>query len=416
MLFSLPPNAADHTLHQRRRGGRHLRDVECCELQSGESVQCKACSRRYHLKCLEPPLLVQPAYFECENHLRDDERFNSEPAHAAPAAFTDSLLQSKVKVDFDLPPFIEKSMLGDEINTPNISKLKEILLNEVNGEEANHFLESVVLPPPLSSADGEKGYLKYVFSSQFEEEEMLKDWSSNVILFKQFHEWLNMLRTAKAWKQLLTKIASTPEGIKKLNELRPYTHECEEPAKKKPAFVPEDSSFEDNEKYIKVLMSKDLDSIEMQRSYKGHILFAAKFRKAVEEFKKSGSFGSFDMFPSVKKFLSSAPDANSVSGPRIALSGKVIAAFKTSVVIGRGKSKTIGLNLGKLLGETAVLAMSHTHAVISCNKSTGEFVIAVSGMNGLFVDEVYVPQGEKAVLKNGSKITIFFIDYYFYDK
>lgn len=365
------------------------------------------------MKCLEPPLLVQPGYFECELHLRDDERCNTDPTPTMPAAFTDSLLQSKVKIDFDIPPFIERNMLGDEINTPNINNLKEILLDEVNGEEADRFLENVTLPPPLSSNDGEKGYLKYVFLSQFESEEMTKDWSSNVILFKQFHEWLDMLRTAKKWKALLLKIASTPEGIKKLNALRPYSQEMQEPEAKKPC-IQQSSSYESGENFIKALAKNDLDSPELKKTYKAHILFAAKFRKAVEEFKKSGNYKDLNAFPALKKLLGTAQNAASVTGPRIAFMGRVIATFKSTLVIGRGKGKNIGLNLGKLFGESTVLAMSHTHATINANKTLDEFVITVSGINGLYVDEVYVPQGGKAKLNNGSKITIFFIDYYFY--
>ena len=366
------------------------------------------------MKCLEPPLLVQPAYFECELHMRDDERCHSTPAPTGPAAFTDSLLQSKVKVDFEIPPFIEQNMLGDETHIPNTSKLKEIMLNEVNGDEASRFLESVELPPPLSSADGEKGYLKYVFLPQFESEETSKDWSSNVILFRQFHEWLDMLRVAKTWRTLLFKIASTPEGVRKLNALRrPDNDPGEEPAEKVQLRC--SSSYEDNEKYMQVLMTEDLDSQESQRVYKGYVLLTAKLRKALAEFQRSGNVDALDMFPNLKQLLSDAPDADTAAtGPRIALAGKVIGTFKTGLTIGRGKSGRIGLNLGKLLGEGTTSAMSHLHATVNLDRTTKEFTISVSGSNGLYVDEVFVPQGGKAVLRNGAKITISFVNYYFY--
>ena len=81
--------------------GRKSKPLGCCGFPLGETVKCKWCIKNYHLKCLEPPLLYVPPNFVCERHLPED--MPPEPvSHKQPEAFSNYLLQSKVKIDWPL--------------------------------------------------------------------------------------------------------------------------------------------------------------------------------------------------------------------------------------------------------------------------------------------------------------------------
>ena len=119
VLYSVPPAVAAGAPGDARAGGEHRRRLgrparramECCELPTGDFAQCKICMRRYHIFCLEPPLVTVPLYFECERHVADDTDAPTSAAAVArralaagaPYAGNDSLLQDRVKLDRRLP-------------------------------------------------------------------------------------------------------------------------------------------------------------------------------------------------------------------------------------------------------------------------------------------------------------------------
>lgn len=118
VLYSVPPGvqagaAGDARAgeHRRRLGRPARRAMECCELPTGDFAQCKICMRRYHIFCLEPPLVAVPLYFECERHVQDDTDAPTGAAAVArralaagaPYAGNDCLLQDRVKLDRRLP-------------------------------------------------------------------------------------------------------------------------------------------------------------------------------------------------------------------------------------------------------------------------------------------------------------------------
>lgn len=91
-----------HTSDSPKEGtGRKVKPLGCCKFPLGETVKCKWCVKNYHLKCLEPPLLYIPTNFVCERHLPED--MPPEPVtQKLPEAFSNYLLQSKVKIDWPL--------------------------------------------------------------------------------------------------------------------------------------------------------------------------------------------------------------------------------------------------------------------------------------------------------------------------
>ena len=90
-----------HTPDSKETSGRKSKPLGCCGFPLGETVKCKWCIKNYHLKCLEPPLLYVPPNFVCERHLPED--MPPEPvSHKQPEAFSNYLLQSKVKIDWPL--------------------------------------------------------------------------------------------------------------------------------------------------------------------------------------------------------------------------------------------------------------------------------------------------------------------------
>ena len=113
------------TIQENR--GRKTKPLGCCEFPFGETVKCKWCIKNYHLKCLEPPLLYAPTSFVCERHLPDDIPPEPEPSDV-PEAFSNYLLQSKVKLDWPLTKgeTVSRKSLNTTVNKP---KQKLIVLS-----------------------------------------------------------------------------------------------------------------------------------------------------------------------------------------------------------------------------------------------------------------------------------------------
>ena len=200
--------------HRRRAGRPARRTMECCELSTGECAQCRICTQRFHIFCLEPPLVNVPAYFECDKHIKDDtDSPNSEAAimrkalaSGAPYACNDYLLQDRVKIDKKLEhaPFVVTRSRDDvKVNEEDLDDCKnsilDLMFSKRSKEEEYADLQKMLdddakVAEKLGISDDDGTKVTGVYTDPDVPFVLTQKNACLFELMSQFSKWKNMMR------------------------------------------------------------------------------------------------------------------------------------------------------------------------------------------------------------------------------
>lgn len=281
------------------------------------------------------------------------------------------------------------------------------------------------MPPNTGDPQNEGFDLKDIFLPEYLDEASNKDWSENAKLFRQFNDWVSMLRVLREARYLKSvinvekrKASQTSSCYSSLSSSSSPAGAAG-PAEKKKKFTPplmkkmalldaprNPATLEAQMSLLSAEEEEDLDSPYMHATYSENVLAAVRIRKALI----AGDFAGISAFPNLRAAIETAPAPEKAGAPCLTMYGRTVCVLdKEQTTIGRCKEgeKPPDVDLSALFGDLCRKVISHLHATIVCkNKEARKFVLCVNGRNGLFVDGLHRPHGDSITLRNGMQITI----------